>query len=131
MSVAVTPFLMFEGQAEEAMQLYTSLFTDGRILELVRRPAAGSEAEGMVLRALFTIGGQRIYCSDSNVQHAFTFTPSTSLFVDFDTEQELVRVFGVLSEGGTVLMELADYGFSAKFGWLNDRFGVSWQLNFP
>jgi predicted 3-demethylubiquinone-9 3-methyltransferase (glyoxalase superfamily) len=131
MSVAVTPFLMFEGQAEEAMQLYTSLFTDGRILELVRRPAAGSEAEGMVLRALFTIGGQKVYCSDSNVQHAFTFTPSTSLFVDFDTEQELVRVFGVLSEGGTVLMELADYGFSAKFGWLNDRFGVSWQLNFP
>ena len=131
MSVAVTPFLMFEGQAEEAMQLYTSLFSDGRILELVRRPAAGSEAEGMVLRALFTIGGQRIYCSDSNVQHAFTFTPSTSLFVDFDTEPELVRVFGALSEGGTVLMELADYGFSAKFGWLNDRFGVSWQLNFP
>ena len=129
MSPKVTPFLMFEGRAEEAMQLYTSLFEDGRILELVRRPSPGNEAEGLVLRALFTIAGQTIYCSDSDVQHAFTFTPAASLFVDFDTEQELVRVLDALSEGGVLLMELANYGFSQKFAWLNDRFGVSWQLN--
>jgi predicted 3-demethylubiquinone-9 3-methyltransferase (glyoxalase superfamily) len=122
---------MFEGRAEEAMQLYTSLFEDGRILELVRRPSQGNEAEGLVLRALFTIAGQTIYCSDSDVQHAFTFTPATSLFVDFDTEQDLVRVLEALSEGGVLLMELANYGFSQQFAWVNDRFGVSWQLNLP
>jgi predicted 3-demethylubiquinone-9 3-methyltransferase (glyoxalase superfamily) len=131
MSVAVTPFLMFEGRAEEAMQLYTSLFPDGRILELVRRPSPGHEAEGPVLRARFTIAGQVILCSDSHVHHAFTFTPASSLFVDFDTEDELVRVLEALSEDGSSLMELANYGFSQLFAWVNDRFGVSWQLNLP
>jgi predicted 3-demethylubiquinone-9 3-methyltransferase (glyoxalase superfamily) len=131
MSAAVTPFLMFQGRAEEAMQLYLSLFSDGRILELVRRPPTGGQAVGSVLLAKFAIGGQTILCSVSDVQHAFTFTPSSSLFVDFDSENELQRVLEELSVGGMLLMELADYGFSRKFAWLNDRFGVSWQLNLP
>jgi predicted 3-demethylubiquinone-9 3-methyltransferase (glyoxalase superfamily) len=68
-------------------------------------------------------------CSDSPVKHGFSFTPSSSTFVDFDSPAELERVFGLLSEGGQVLTPLANYGFSERFGWLNDRFGVSWQLN--
>jgi predicted 3-demethylubiquinone-9 3-methyltransferase (glyoxalase superfamily) len=68
-------------------------------------------------------------CSDSPVKHGFSFTPSSSTFVDFDSTSELERVFSVLSEGGQVLMPLGNYGFSEKFGWLNDKFGVSWQLN--
>jgi predicted 3-demethylubiquinone-9 3-methyltransferase (glyoxalase superfamily) len=68
-------------------------------------------------------------CSDSPVKHGFSFTPSSSTFVDFDSAAELERVFGLLSEGGQVLTPLANYGFSERFGWLNDRFGVSWQLN--
>lgn len=131
MSARVTPFLMFQGQAEEAMQLYVSLFPDGRILEVVRRPPAGGQAVGTVIRAKFAIGGQTILCHDSDVQHAFTFTPSSSLFVDFDSENELVRVLDALRAGGVLLMELDNYGFSRKFAWLNDRFGVSWQLNLP
>jgi predicted 3-demethylubiquinone-9 3-methyltransferase (glyoxalase superfamily) len=131
MSATVTPFLMFQGQAEEAMQSYVSLFSDGRILELVRRPAVGSQAVGTILLARFTIGGQTILCSESDVQHAFTFTPSSSLFVDFESENELVRVLEALSAGGELLMEPDNYGFSQKFAWLNDRFGVSWQLNLP
>jgi predicted 3-demethylubiquinone-9 3-methyltransferase (glyoxalase superfamily) len=130
-SATVTPFLMFQGRADEAMQLYVSLFSDGRILELVRRHPAGGQAVGSVVQAQFTIGGQTILCSDSDVQHAFTFTPSSSLFVDFDSENDLVRVLDALSAGGTLLVELDNYGFSRKFAWLNDRFGISWQLNLP
>jgi len=57
-------------------------------------------------------------------------TPSVSLFVECETQAEVDAVFGRLSEGGSVLMLPANYGFSTKFTWVNDRFGVSWQLNF-
>ena len=80
---------MFEGRAEEAMQLYTSLFEDGRILELVA-PSPG-RGRGVGARALFTIAGQRSTAATATCS-TISFTPSTSLFVDFDTEQELVRV---------------------------------------
>jgi predicted 3-demethylubiquinone-9 3-methyltransferase (glyoxalase superfamily) len=65
------------------------------------------------------------------VSHGFTFTPSLSLFVDCESEADLERIFAALSEGGGVLMPLGNYGFSRRFGWVNDRFGVSWQLNLP
>jgi predicted 3-demethylubiquinone-9 3-methyltransferase (glyoxalase superfamily) len=66
---------------------------------------------------------------DSPVKHDFTFTPAMSLFVDCADEAEIDALFAKLSEGGKVLMPLAAYPFSRKFGWLSDRFGVSWQLN--
>ncbi|MES9669193.1 VOC family protein, partial [Bacillus pseudomycoides] len=67
-------------------------------------------------------------CIDSNVKHDFTFTPSMSLYVNCDTEAEIDEVFHKLAEEGEVLMPLAAYPFSKKFGWLKDKFGVSWQL---
>ncbi|CDN40977.1 hypothetical protein BN871_AA_00030 [Paenibacillus sp. P22] len=70
-------------------------------------------------------------CVDSFVKHAFTFTPSFSLFLACDTEEEVERVFARLSEGGEVLMPLGEYPFSRKFGWIVDKFGVSWQLSLP
>ena len=66
---------------------------------------------------------------DSPVKHAFTFTPAISIFVECESEAELDTAFGKLSEGGAVLVPVGNYGFSARFGWLTDRFGVSWQLN--
>ena len=68
-------------------------------------------------------------CSDSPVKHNFSFTPANSIFVECDTAEELDRAFGILSDGGQVLMPVDNYGFSQRFGWLNDQFGVSWQLN--
>ena len=127
----VTPFLMFEGRAEEAMTFYLSLFDDGRIEHVNRYGPGGPGAEGSVMTAAFVIAGQRVMCSDSFVHHAFTFTPSISLFVDCASEDVLDRRFLALSDGGQVLMPPGDYGFSRKFAWVQDRFGVSWQLNLP
>jgi predicted 3-demethylubiquinone-9 3-methyltransferase (glyoxalase superfamily) len=81
--------------------------------------------------ASFTLSGQDFLCIDSPVKHAFTFTPSISLFVDCESADELDEAFRRLSAGGGVLMPINNYGFSKRFGWVNDRFGVSWQLNLP
>ena len=125
----VTPFLMFTGEAERAIELYTSLFDDARVVDLTRWGADGPGAEGTVQGATFTIAGQEFRCFDSPPVHDFTFTPSFSIWVETATEEEQERLFAGLSEGGAVLMELGDHGFSRRFGWVNDRFGVSWQLN--
>jgi predicted 3-demethylubiquinone-9 3-methyltransferase (glyoxalase superfamily) len=68
---------------------------------------------------------------DSPVTHNFEFTPSTSIFINCEDEAELEKYFAELSKDGDVLMGLANHGFSSKFAWVNDRFGVSWQLNLP
>jgi predicted 3-demethylubiquinone-9 3-methyltransferase (glyoxalase superfamily) len=70
-------------------------------------------------------------CIDSSMKHDFTFTPAISLFVNCDTEEELGELFATLSQGGQVFMPLDTYPFSKKFGWVADRYGVSWQLNLP
>ena len=128
----VTPFLMFQnGDAEEAMNCYTSLIEDSSITNIARYGANESGDEGTVMQATFTLKGQEFMCIDSNVKHQFDFTPSFSIFLTCDTEEELESIYGKLSDGGQALMPLGDYGFSKKFGWLNDRFGVSWQLNLP
>jgi predicted 3-demethylubiquinone-9 3-methyltransferase (glyoxalase superfamily) len=125
----VTTFLMFTGQAEAAMNLYTSLFKQSAILNITRYGANEAGAEGSVQHATFTLNGQEFMCIDSNPVHAFTFTPSMSLYVRCATEEEIDAVFATLSHDGQILMPLDRYPFSQKFGWLTDRFGVSWQLS--
>ena len=129
MARSLIPQLMFDGDAETAMALYVSLFPDSRIDEVTRYGAEGPGREGSVMRARFTVAGQALACIDSPVKHAFGFTPALSLFVECQDEAEIERVFAALLEGGNELMPLGDYGFSRRFGWLNDRYGVSWQLN--
>jgi predicted 3-demethylubiquinone-9 3-methyltransferase (glyoxalase superfamily) len=120
---------MFTGEAEAAMQLYTGLFDDGEVLELARWPEGGPGAAGTVLQAVFQVAGQRVRCADSPAVHDFTFTPSWSLFIHCDSAEQLDRLAAGLGEGGKALMPVGDYGFSTRFGWVQDRFGVSWQLN--
>jgi predicted 3-demethylubiquinone-9 3-methyltransferase (glyoxalase superfamily) len=127
----ITPFLMFEGKAEEAMNFYVSLFADSRVLSIRRYGSGQTGKEGTVEQAAFTLAGQRILCIDSPVKHDFTFTPAMSLFVDCHGEAQLEELFAKLSAGGAVMMPLDNYGFSRRFGWVSDRFGVSWQLNLP
>ncbi|MGC9469791.1 MAG: VOC family protein [Anaerolineae bacterium] len=129
MTKNVTPFLMFEGDAEAAMNLYVSAFSDATIQHLERFGPDESGAEGSVKMGVLTIGEQRFRCFDSSQPHAFSFTPPFSIFVECESEDELNQLYETLSDGGEVLMPLDNYGFSTRFSWVNDRFGVSWQLN--
>jgi predicted 3-demethylubiquinone-9 3-methyltransferase (glyoxalase superfamily) len=125
----VTPFLMFQGNAEAAMNFYVSLFPGSAVTDIERYGAEGPGAEGSVLRARFAIDGQRVMCIDSPTKHEFAFTPAFSFFVECESEEHLRRLFDALSDGGATFMPLGSYGFSRLFGWVQDRFGVSWQLN--
>lgn len=129
----ILAFLMFSGKqhgkAKEAIDFYVSLFPRSSIESIDYYGAGESGPEGTVRSAVFTLKGRRFMAIDSAMQHSFNFTPSISLFVECDTEDEINRLYAALSESGEELMPLGDYGFSRKFGWVNDRFGVSWQLN--
>jgi predicted 3-demethylubiquinone-9 3-methyltransferase (glyoxalase superfamily) len=125
----ITTFLMFEGRAEEALTFYLSLFEDTGIVAISRYGAGGQGPEGTVEHATFTLAGQEFMAIDSPVAHGFGFTPAVSLYVQCSDEAELDRLYAALGEDGKELMPLGSYGFSTKFGWVNDRFGVSWQLN--
>jgi predicted 3-demethylubiquinone-9 3-methyltransferase (glyoxalase superfamily) len=110
------------------MSLYESIFPGARI----ERYGPGEPGpEGTVKVAHFNLNGHRLMFSDSYVKHEFTFTPSISLFVDFASVEDLDSTFAKLANGGKVFMPLDNYGFSRRFGWRSDRFGVSWQLNLP
>ncbi|MDA2731622.1 VOC family protein [Bacillus cereus] len=124
----ITTFLMFEGKAEEAMNFYTSLFDQSEIVNISRYDENGPGKEGTVIHATFTLNGQEFMCIDSYVNHNFTFTPAMSLYVTCETEEEIETVFHKLAQDGAILMPLGSYPFSKKFGWLNDKYGVSWQL---
>ncbi len=123
------PFLMFQdGSAQAALDLYFATLPDSQMVR-VDRYDGGPGAAGTIKVAVFTLCGREYMCADSPIRHAFDFTPSSSIFVEFGAEPELDRAFATLAEGGQVLMPLGNYGFSRKFGWINDRFGVSWQLS--
>lgn len=124
------PFLMFQGgTAQAALEMYFATFPDSSMVRVERYAEGESGPVGTIKVAVFTLCGREYMCSDSPIEHNFSFTPSSSTFVEFDSLEELERVFGILSDGGETLMPLDNYGFSQKFGWVNDRFGVSWQLN--
>lgn len=125
----IKTFLMFEGQAEEAMNFYISLFEQSEITDISRYGPDEDGKEGSVRKATFTLKGQEFMCIDSIIKHEFTFTPSLSLYVSCDTEEEIDRLFEKLSQGGNVLMPLGSYPFSKKFCWVADEFGVSWQIS--
>lgn len=132
MTDTVRPFLMFQGGvASAALDFYRSLFPDAKIDAIERYGAEGPGPEGTIKIARFTIGGQSVSCSDSFVKHAFGFTPSFSFFVDVESEDRVRQLAERLKEGGGELMPAGNYGFSTLFAWVNDRFGVSWQINYP
>lgn len=126
----VTTFLMFQnGDAEEAMKFYISLFDDAEITRIERYGPDNPGPEGKVLHAAFTLAGRPFIAFDSPAPHEFTFTPAISLFVTCETEAEFDRLYEALSEDGQVMMPPENYGFSSRFAFVNDRFGVAWQIN--
>lgn len=112
----IYPCLWFDGNAKEAAEFYCGVFPDSGI----------TSENPMVVT--FESSGQRFMCLNGGPE--FSFNPSISFFVVFDTEKETERVWNSLLKGGEVLMPFDEYAWSKKYGWLQDRFGVSWQISF-
>jgi predicted 3-demethylubiquinone-9 3-methyltransferase (glyoxalase superfamily) len=124
----IVTMLMFAGQAEEAMGFYTTLFANSRIEFLQRYGPDYPGPAGQVVHARFRLNGQLVMAMDSAVAQPFTFTPSTSFFVNCADEREIDRLYAALSAGGDVMMGLDKYPFATRYAWVRDRYGVSWQL---
>lgn len=128
----IVTFLTFQdNNAENAMNFYVELFDNSKVISVKRWGKEGPVEEGKIMQATFDLNGSPFMCSDSPPVHDWDFSPAVSNFIDCDSESELERLFSKLSENGTVTMPLNNYGFSQKFGWVIDQFGVSWQLNLP
>lgn len=121
----ITPFLWFADNAEEAAKFYVSLFENSRVLSVNRFENAGPAPT--VVTVEFELEGQKF--TGLNGGPHFKFTPAVSFYVACETAQEVDALWQKLSQDGSVLMELAKYPFSEKFGWVADKFGLSWQLN--
>ncbi len=130
MKSQITTFLTFQdNKAEEAMTFYVELFDNSKISDVQRYGKDGPGKEGTLIKAVFELNGKQFICSDSFIQHDWTFTPAVSNWVECGTEQEIEHLFAKLSENGDVKMPLDNYGFSKQFAFVEDRYGVSWQLN--
>jgi predicted 3-demethylubiquinone-9 3-methyltransferase (glyoxalase superfamily) len=129
---SIATFLMFagpqHGKAEEAVRFYTALL-GGEIVRIERHGAGEDGPEGAVKLIVFSLNGREFMALNSPQPHPFTFTPAISLFVECESLAELERAYQALADGGMPLMPLGAYGFSRRFGWIQDRYGVSWQLN--
>jgi predicted 3-demethylubiquinone-9 3-methyltransferase (glyoxalase superfamily) len=126
----ITTFLTFQkNNAEEAMNFYVELFDNSKIINVKRWGKDGPVEEGRIMHATFDLNGSLFMCSDSPPVHDWDFTPAVSNYIECENENELERLFSILSNNGKIMMPLDNYGFSQKFGFLEDKFGVSWQLN--
>ena len=126
----IIPFLTFQdNNAENAMNFYVDLFDNSKIIKVQRWGKEGPVEEGKIMHATFNLNGKLFMCSDSPPIHDWDFSPAVSNYIDCENESELERLFSKLSENGNVTMPLNNYGFSQKFGWVIDQFGISWQLN--
>jgi len=125
MITAAAPFLMFQGDCEEALTFYADAIPGAVIAALHKGP------NGKVAMARLTIAGLEIMANDSPPVHDFTFTPSTSTFLTVEAEAEVDALAKALGAGGKTMMPAGNYGFSKRFAWVQDRFGVSWQINLP
>ena len=123
-------FLTFQGGlASAALDLYREVFEDFELLAVDYYGAGDVGPEGTVKVAKFRLARGEFSCADSPITHAWDFTPAVSLWIECTDEVEQQGIFDRLGEGGNVYMPLDNYGFSTRFGWVGDRFGVTWQLN--
>jgi predicted 3-demethylubiquinone-9 3-methyltransferase (glyoxalase superfamily) len=112
----VTPFLWFDGKAEEAMIFYASVFKNSKIGRVSRYGDGGPGPKGSVMSATFELEGQEFFALNGGPH--FQFTPAVSFFVNCKTQQEVDELWEKLSEGGE----------KGRCGWLKDKFGLSWQI---
>ncbi len=112
----ITPFLWFDGKAEEAMNFYVSIFKNSKVVSVTRYGDAGPGPKGSVMSVTFQLEGQQFYALNGGPQ--FAFTPAISMFVSCETQKEVDALWEKLSEGGR----------KDRCGWLQDKYGLSWQI---
>lgn len=112
----ITPFLWFDGKAEEAMNFYVSIFKNSKVGNISRYGEAGPGPKGTVMSATFQLEGQEFFALNGGPH--FTFSPAISFFVNCETQEEVDELWAKLSEGGE----------KQRCGWLKDKYGVSWQI---
>ncbi len=112
----IVPFLWFNDQAEEAMNFYVSIFRNSKVMSVTRYGDTGPGPKGTVMMATFQLEGQDFYALNGGPQ--FTFTPALSLYVNCETQEEIDELWMKLSEGGE----------PNQCGWLQDKYGLSWQI---
>jgi predicted 3-demethylubiquinone-9 3-methyltransferase (glyoxalase superfamily) len=112
----ITPFLWFNDQAEEAMNFYVDIFKNSAVLSITRYGAAGPGQEGTVMTASFVLDGQEFVALNGGPQ--FTFSPAISFVVNCTSQDEVDDLWAKLSAGGK----------EVQCGWLQDRYGLSWQI---
>jgi predicted 3-demethylubiquinone-9 3-methyltransferase (glyoxalase superfamily) len=112
----ITPFLWFDGKAEEAMNFYVSIFKNSKVLGVSRWGDAGPGPKGSVLTASFELAGQKFVALNGGPQ--YTFTPAVSFMVNCETQEEVDHYWEKLTEGGK----------EVQCGWLTDKYGLSWQI---
>jgi predicted 3-demethylubiquinone-9 3-methyltransferase (glyoxalase superfamily) len=112
----ITPFLWFDSNAEEAANFYTSIFKNSKILNVARYGEAGAGPKGKVMTVTFQIEGQDFIALNGGPH--YTFSPAISFFVNCETQAEVDELWNQLSAGGK----------EVQCGWLQDKFGVSWQI---
>ena len=112
----ITPFLWFDGNAEEAMNFYVSVFPNSKIGSVTRYGDGGPGPKGKVMTATFQLDGQEFFALNGGPQ--YTFSPAISFFINCKTQQEVDDLWEKLSEGGE----------KQRCGWVKDRYGLSWQV---
>ena len=122
----ITPCLTFDHQAEEAVRFYVAALPGSELLHVTLCGEGERQPAGSVRTVRFRLCGQEMMAANGGP--TFTFTPAVSLFVHCETAAEVDAVWEPLADGGTVLMPLGEYPFASRFGWVQDRFGVSWQV---
>lgn len=114
---SITPFLWYDGKAEEAVELYTSVFPNSRVVSVMRQGEAGPNEPGSVLSITFELNGQTLHAMNGGPGQPFNM--SISLMVEANTQEEIDRYYDGLS---------ADGGEALPCGWVKDRFGLHWQV---
>lgn len=110
-----------DGRARQAAEWYVSFLPASSIDRVIDSPAGGATVH-------FTLAGRGFIAFDSPVRHDFDFTPSMSIFLRCEGPEQVRHLFDQISADGEVKMPVDDYGFSSCFGWVTDRYGVSWQI---
>lgn len=138
--MTTTTFLTFVGdqcgKALEAINFYTSIFPNSKVKSIINYEEGEAGGTPQLIKyGLFSLNKIEYMVSESNYNHAWSFTPGVSIFVMCESENEIDELFEKLSaDGGQIMIPLdkyeeGTYGFGKKFGWCEDRYGISWQLN--